>query len=452
MSDLQLESEWEKKNSSWVKLNESFSRQALIPAKPTGKPVLFYGKIRDLKTGTLRQIKLRVGSVAKNHASDETGDLCPGLHIDLWRLICTLLSFYGQSGRRTKDGYPNPTFNEVWKRLNATNKHPSKPSKMKFGRLMKELEHLRMSVRIDDGDEEIEDVVNYRTIKKTFNFCKSDDPEDRVLVFTGFKFNLNFLTCILYCDDVLDVRLDMLGSMTSSLARAAYLWLPAGASHRKFDSPVSMTEATNEERSRMNVLTSKELWGKLGLPPQPTSTRKKILTQNAKSVLGQLHGRSLLSEGWMLGVSYWERSDDFVIGTYTYRSGEWAPGSSANPDRNKPKSALEHAFVVEGQGNRDAYTYLVSVWWTITVDQYQLERLTKAGVRDVEKSIPFYQRAIAIIGPDLFQDAVGVLSESTVTSDEGGGPLFTNILKRMVAQKAKIRTEKYDQDKSSGAF
>lgn len=434
MSDLKLESEWEKKNSSWVKLNESFSRQALIPAKPTGKPVIFYGKLKDQKTGILRQLKLRVGSVAKNRANEESGGLCPGLHIDLWRLIMTLLSFYGQSGRRTEDGYPNPSFCAVWQRFNSANSKPGPKGLVKLGGLLDELDKLRMAVNIDGGAEEFVDVVHYSTKRQNFNFGTANE-------FTGFRFEPRFLACILFCDKVLDVRLDVLGSIPSVLGRAAYLWLPAGASHHKFPGAVSIFAATNEERSRMNVISSKELWAKLGLPYQPVSIRKKTLTQNTRSVLEGLHGRSLLSEGWMLGVSCWERSDDFVIGTYTYRSGEWTPGSSARTGEQKKPKALEHAFVIEGQGSKEAYTYLVSGWWSTKVDPYQLERLAKAGVREVENSIPFYQRAVTLLGPDMFMDAVGILSESKATSADGSGPLFTNILKRLVSQKAKERTE-----------
>ena len=73
-----------------IRLNSSFSRGPLIPARPQRKPVTFYGN-----TGIpQKDIVIRVGAVAKNQANDDDGDLCPSLHIELWHLILVLFTFW----------------------------------------------------------------------------------------------------------------------------------------------------------------------------------------------------------------------------------------------------------------------------------------------------------------------------------------------------------------------
>jgi len=422
---------------SRVKLNSSFCRDGLIPVKPTGRPVVFTGLL-GVGEGK-RRVTIRVGSVAKNRTGDDGPGLCPGLHIELWHLIIVLLSFW-EDRDMVKDTI-HPSFNSVWRRFTASNVRPNPRQLESFAGLMDELDSLRMAVEVEGKPERIVDVVHYATKRLKLRFGTTEN------VFDGFAFDPLFASCLLYAERLIDVRLDVLGGITSRYVRAAYLWLPSKA----FGCPIH-TEPLEEQinpppidREKVAVMGSAELCAKLGEPGLPRSLRKKMLTQNTNSVLTQLHGLPLLGQGLHLGVAWWDGSDDFEVGVYRYISGEWMPGPTAKPRQTPLKltGAIAKAFIERGGGNREAFYHYMARWKDAVVEDYAIEKMQTLRVEKIEGSMPFFKQVLTLVGPDLFRDALGDLSEATINKADGAGALFSQILLRKVAERARSRTDQY---------
>lgn len=423
---------------SRVRLNSSFCRDGVIPAKPTGRPVVFSADVNlNPKWPQPRRVTIRVGSVSKNR-TDDAGTVCPGLHIELWHLIMVLLSFW--ENRNMVTDTIHPSFNSVWRRFTCSNSRPSRSQLEGFAELMDELTALQMGIRVEDGLEEFAEVVRYGTKRVPFNFGNIEN------VFTGFSFHPAFYQVLLLADRLIDVRLDVLGGITSRYVRAGYLWLPARACRHQHERPVG--DPRNPlpiERENMAVISSAELWQKLGEPNLPRWERKRSLLRNENSVLRQWDGLPLLGQGLHLGVASWDADEDFFIGTYTYPGPDWLPGPTPRKQSTEPRytTKLAKAFIERGGGSKEAYFHWLARWKTMEVEADALERMKRLRVENIEGSLAFYRQAICLIGPDKFRDAVGLLGESDVGKAEGARGLFSTILLRMAAEKARVRTEQF---------
>ena len=430
-----------------VKLNNSFSLSPLIPAKPTGKPVTFYGIIGGYAE-TKKKLIIRVGAVAKNRTRDDGAGLCPALHVELWHLILVLLSFWEERpdiGGATV----RPSFGEVWRRFTCSNANPSKNQLEGFGRLLDELDALRMAVTIDGGDERIEDVVHYSTRRVRLNFGNVES------VFDGFTFHEYFTRCLIYAERYQDVRLDVLARITSRYVRAAYLWLPAKASHHPHPKAASDPSSPSPEYlGEMAVMSSAEFMRNLGEPGLPRSRRKeRLLQRGEKSILRQLHGLPMLRQHQRLGVSWWDSEDDLYLGTYAYHSEDWMPGASVaawtDVGGAKQTSGNLLANFLAGDGDPRAYWHYLSDWKRLELDPFVQTRMTALGIKKIEEYMPLYKQVLAILGPDLFRDAVGALGEGSARKSDTGF-LFRGILFEKVTTIARKRTEQYRREHPSG--
>lgn len=428
-------------------LNNSFSVAPLIPVKPTGKPITFYGHTGGYFGTPKQKIRIRVGAVAKNRSHDEGDGLCPSVHIELWHLILVLLSFW-EERKDIAGATVTPTFGEVWRRFTISNAKPSSSQLDSFGKLLDELDALRMGVCV--GSEESEtfvDVVHYETRRQKFNFGTVENT------FNGFTFHERFIQCMLYADRFQDVRLDVLAGITSRHVRAAYLWLPARAVHYPHPKPAQDPGAKCPEfLGEMAVLGSAEFMQNLGEGSLPRSKRKERLLQHgAKSILAQLHGLPLLRQYQRLGVAWWDGEEDFFIGTYTFHAEDWLPGASV-ASRRVPRAGTQTAGklyknFIAGGGTPDAYWHYVANWKTVEVDPYVIERMSALGVKKIDEYLPLYKQAHAILGPDAFRDAVGNLGEASSRKPDKGF-LFRGILFERVRILARSRSEHFSR--SSG--
>ncbi len=418
-----------------VRVAKEFSIQPLIPVKPKGKPVVLYG--RTGKDG--RRVVVHIGAVAKNREEDDADGLCPSLHVDLWQLILVLLSIW-QERSIAGGGEIHPTFNEVWRRFSGSEARASRSQREFVSRLWDELDALRMKVMIAGEPERVVDVVHYETVRRRLNTGTVGAH-----CISKFSFDLRFLDAVRYAHETQDIRLDVLCGLTSNYVRAAYLWLPS----RAFSRPIRMAALSDRDspvaeslRAQIVGIPSKQLLSELGCDPAARWMRKRILLQNGeRSILWQLHGLPMLRQGVMLGVTSWDADDDFYVGVYAFASAEWR---QSKPQRQRPGAKADGLLIesfLSGGGSREAYFHWLNQGPLPTVDEYQVDRLTRYGVEDVKRDMPFYRMVLALVGPDEFKTAVGFLSEAKINLSAGG--LFRTFLLERVKLVAAVRTEQY---------
>ena len=419
-----------------IRLNSSFSRGPLIPARPQRKPVTFYGN-----TGIpQKDIVIRVGAVAKNQANDDDGDLCPSLHIELWHLILVLFTFWKERPD-FRSPIISPSFGAVWRRFTCSNARPSPNQLASFGRLVTELNHLVMAVKVDGRNEELAEVITSTTERRLLNFGNVE------LLFKHFEFDIRFVGCLLFAprSQSQDVRLDVLAGITSRYVRAAYLWLPARASHHEHEAPAKDTEKQIPEYlGEMAVLSSADFFRNLGEVSVPRWKRRHMLTNHGEhSILRQLHGLPLMRQYMRLGVAWWDSEDDFYIGTYCYHADDWVPGATVGNWRERGDAPAAtgslYANFVAGGGTPKAYFHMLRRWKSVVIEPYVLERMTKLRVQKIDEYMPLYKQAVSILGPDVFRDLVGNLGEAAARKEDAGF-LFRGILFEKVRQLAQART------------
>lgn len=418
-----------------VEVSKQFSIKPLIPARPLGKPVVLYGDSATRKC----KIKARIGAVSKNRERDDGEGLCPSLHVDLWQLILVLLSMWEE--RPFGIDSINPGFNEVWRRYSESPHRPSAMQRESLARLWDELDALRMLVEIPGEPDRLVDVVHYETVRQRLNTGTTTDH-----AVSGFSFDLRFLEVVRYANERQHVRLDVIAPITSPFVRAAYLWLPALA----FRAPMRHAALSDRDvpvspelRQELVGIPSKAFMESLGAAPLPRGARKQRLLQHGeRSILWQLHGLPLLTQGTMLGVTSWDAEDDFYVGAYIYTSADWVPSTVVRKRPTvKRDTMLYTGFVTEGGGEPAAYIHWINHAPLPNVDDYQVERLRALGVENLDNSEPFLRMAVALLGPDLFRTVVGYLSETTIKSSATG--LFRTMVKKEVARVARARTDAY---------
>jgi hypothetical protein len=82
-------------------------------------------------------------------------------------------------------------------------------------------------------------------------------------------------------------------------------------------------------------------------------------------------------------------------------------------------------------------------WKDAVVEDYAIEKMRALRVEKIEGSMPFFKQVLTLVGPDLCRDALGDLSEADVNKADGAGALFSQILLRKVAERARSRTDQY---------
>jgi len=413
-----------------IRLNSAFSHAPLIPAKPTGKPVTFYGETSNPVT----KIRVRVGVFDDVM---ETDGPPRGLHIELWHLILVLLSFWAEREDPNSECFPLG-FNQLWRRYKGSSSSPNAARKRHFSELIKELSSLKMDTSINDRPVQAESVVEIKTTTIVLNVGRAGET------FESIKFDQNFLHCLVYAARSQDVRLDVLAGISSKLIKAAYLWLPAKACRFQHKNEAPPGEINHRYLGEMHVMTSKELMAGLMLPRLGAGARRNILLKNNASILRGLHGLPLIREGCRLGLTWWKSEIDLMIGTYVYQCDGWQPGVTTNSRGNSDiKGALWENFF-KGGGSRAAFTELTNNWHNTTIEADTAAMMRTLGVRDIENYSVLYRKIICILGPDRFRDAVAVLKEADSKSADKG-KVLRGILFDRITQIASKRTAQCTQ-------
>jgi hypothetical protein len=190
---------------------------------------------------------------------------------------------------------------------------------------------------------------------------------------------------------LMHLRLDVIKELTSELAQAVYLFLPSRAYHHTKAAPFEIRLWLLFHQLGMNV------------PPSP-SERKKLFTQNKRTVLSQLDGVPILSGRLRVALAATGDGSDYKLQSWTEKSHELGDSDTDGP--------LLQAWLDKGR-SREEYEH--HKMRRAPLLEFEQELLRKARV-ELENTRSFFSIAKGLIGENRFH---ALLSEAKVEALEG---------------------------------
>ena len=188
------------------------------------------------------------------------------------------------------------------------------------------------------------------------------------------------------------LRLDVLIGMTSDVAQSIYTFLPSRAFHRTADNPFEITLST--------------LMAQIGLDvPQHKSVRKKLFTQNTRSVIQQLNGAEVLTGVLWVSLAETVDGDDFKLRAWV----EQAKPVLAEPS---DESSLLQAWKGGGGTKREFDKRVRSA---PDLSEHQAYLIEKSGAV-LQTNERFFRMAAALLGNGRFD---AIVSEAKGDALEG---------------------------------
>jgi hypothetical protein len=194
------------------------------------------------------------------------------------------------------------------------------------------------------------------------------------------------------------IRLDVLTAMTSPTAQSIYTFLPSRAVHHAKEDPFAIRLANLLDQISHPV-------------PEHKSVRKKIFTQNRRSIIAQLDGKEILNG--LLRVSLADTKDGCDYNLLAWVEKDIAP----SPTPPVTKSKLLDAWLASGRSKKDFDSRLKHL---PPLSDYACELLARAGVT-IDGNERFFEMAAALIG-NRFEPILSEAKGNALEGDPGYTP------------------------------
>lgn len=223
----------------------------------------------------------------------------------------------------------------------------------------------------------------------------------------------------LSCGNLREVRQDVLCAMSSDLAQAIYLFLPAAAHHH-----------TQQDPFRIRLTT---LFTQVGMTkiPQAKSKRAEIMTKKrpgSLSVLEQLNA-PMLTGNMCVALELTKDLTDWNLLAWCEREERANPAGESNGTGSGNHKLLE-CWVKSGRDPQQFWRLA-----PLQLEEYDQTQLRAAGVT-IESCEDFLCRAKGIVDPDVFKSRIGDIrvARASLSNPTGAliGALCQAVLKGLV--------------------
>lgn len=216
--------------------------------------------------------------------------------------------------------------------------------------------------------------------RKDSRLAKSDQME---MFFHGCTLSPEFFAILNRVTELQYLILEVFTSIRSPLAQAMYLYLPSRAHHHTEAGPFEITVTKLLEQVSFPV-------------PAQMSRRRRLFTQNKKSILSQLDGRETLTGVFRVKLAKTADGADWKLQM-------WVERYASKLKRDPKNSKLMTLYLASGHTQEELDRRLDNVE---PLNDYETDLAESAEI-NLEKEKRFLELAKALVGPMRFVDIIG---------------------------------------------